>query len=82
MLGKASHATLSGKHVPNIRQYPLMDLTSRIIGKDKNQQLRLNDGIVPTISALYPNGQDYKNVTDISSANEKGIWQVLPVKKD
>nr|WP_326024408.1 triacylglycerol lipase [Staphylococcus saprophyticus] len=80
--GEASHATLSGKHVPNIRQYPLMDLTSRIIGKDKNHQLRLNDGIVPTISALYPNGQAYKNVTDISSANEKGIWQVLPVKKD
>lgn len=80
--GEASHATLSGKYVPNIRQYPLMDLTSRIIGKDKNQQLRLNDGIVPTISSLYPNGQAYKNVTDISSANEKGIWQVLPVKKD
>ncbi|OEK91391.1 hypothetical protein AST07_08270 [Staphylococcus saprophyticus] len=80
--GEASHATLSGKHVPNIRQYPLMDLTSRIIGKDKNHQLRLNDGIVPTISVLYPNGQAYKNVTDISSANEKGIWQVLPVKKD
>lgn len=80
--GEASHAALSGKHVPNIRQYPLMDLTSRIIGKDPNELLRHNDGIVPTVSALHPNGQAFKDVADITQASAKGIWQVLPVKKD
>ncbi|WP_436862654.1 YSIRK-targeted triacylglycerol lipase [Staphylococcus caeli] len=80
--GEASHAALSGKHVPNIRQYPLMDLTSRIIGKDPNELLRLNDGIVPTVSALHPNGQAFKDVADIAQASAKGVWQVLPVKKD
>ncbi|NWK84191.1 YSIRK-type signal peptide-containing protein [Staphylococcus sp. GSSP0090] len=80
--GQASHAGPLGNHRPNIGQYFLMNLTSNIIGSDNKVEWKENDGVVPIISALNPTGQKAKNVDDISKATEKGVWQVLPIKKN
>ncbi|PHK49604.1 YSIRK-targeted triacylglycerol lipase [Staphylococcus edaphicus] len=80
--GQASHAGPLGNHRPNIGQYFLMNLTSNLIGSDSKVEWKENDGVVPVISALNPTGQKAKNVDDISKATEKGVWQVLPIKKN
>lgn len=71
-----------GNEVPNIRQFPLFDLTSRVIGGDDNKNVRVNDGIVPVSSSLHPSDEAFKKVGMMNLATDKGIWQVRPVQYD
>ena len=40
----------------------LLNLTSRIIGKDANKEIRPNDGVVPVISSQHPSNQAFKKL--------------------
>ncbi|WP_136627470.1 YSIRK domain-containing triacylglycerol lipase GehD [Staphylococcus epidermidis] len=80
--GAATHTGPLGNEVPNIRQFPLFDLTSRVIGGDDNKNVRVNDGIVPVSSSLYPSDEAFKKVGMMNLATDKGIWQVRPVQYD
>lgn len=80
--GAASHAGPLGYHNPNFGQFFLLDLTSRIIGRDANIEWRKNDGVVPVISSLHPSNQDYVDISADELATRKGIWQVRPVMED
>ncbi len=77
--GLASHTGPLGNENPSIGQFPLMDLTSRIIGHDANVAWRKNDGIVPVISSLHPFNQAFIDITAEDSGTRKGIWQVRPI---
>ncbi|MDU9293603.1 YSIRK-targeted triacylglycerol lipase [Staphylococcus coagulans] len=77
--GLASHTGPLGNETPSIGQFPLMDLTSRIIGHDANIAWRKNDGIVPVISSLHPFNQAFIDITAEDSGTRKGIWQVRPI---
>ncbi|MDU4915147.1 MAG: YSIRK domain-containing triacylglycerol lipase GehD, partial [Staphylococcus epidermidis] len=80
--GAATHTGPLGNEVPNIRQFPLFDLTSRVIGGDDNKNVRVNDGIVPVSSSLHPSDEAFKKVGMMNLATDKGIWQVRPVQYD
>ena len=80
--GAATHTGPLGNEVPNIRQFPLFDLTSRVIGGDDNKNVRVNDGIVPVSSSLHPSDEAFKKVGMMNIATDKGIWQVRPVQYD
>ena len=80
--GAATHTGPLGNEVPNIRQFPLFDLTSRVIGGDDNKNVRVNDGIVPVSSSLHPSDEVFKKVGMMNLATDKGIWQVRPVQYD
>ncbi|WP_425319122.1 YSIRK-targeted triacylglycerol lipase [Staphylococcus lutrae] len=77
--GAATHVGPLSKENPNIDLYPLMDITSRIIGGDMREEWRKNDGVVPVISSLFPLNQDYVYITADDLATRKGVWQVRPV---
>ncbi|MFW3612769.1 YSIRK-targeted triacylglycerol lipase [Staphylococcus caprae] len=78
--GAATHTGPLGNEVPNVRQFFLFDLTSRVIGSDENKDRRVNDGIVPVTSSLHPTNQAFKKVGLMNPATDKGIWQVRPVQ--
>ena len=80
--GAATHTGPLGNEVPNIRQFPLFDLTSRVIGGDDNKNVRVNDGIVPVSSSLHPSDEAFKKAGMMNLATDKGIWQVRPVQYD
>lgn len=77
--GLDTHTGPLGNENPNIRQFFLFDLTSRLIGRDDNVNVRKNDGIVPVSSSLFPTNQAAKTVGMTSPSTDKGIWQVKPV---
>lgn len=77
--GLDTHTGPLGNENPNIRQFFLFDLTSRLIGRDDNVNVRKNDGIVPVSSSLFPTNQAAKSVGMTSPTTDKGIWQVKPV---
>ncbi len=77
-----THTDPLGNKVPNIRQFPLFDLTSQVIGSDDNKKVRVNDGIVPVSSSLHLSDEAFKNVGLANLATEKDIWQVRPVQND
>ncbi|MDK4085194.1 YSIRK-type signal peptide-containing protein [Staphylococcus pseudintermedius] len=79
---EASHKGASGKEVPNVGVFPLMDLTSRIIGSDARLEWRKNDGVVAVISSLFPLNQPFVKVSSDALATRRGIWQVRPVLKN
>ncbi|WP_147614225.1 YSIRK-targeted triacylglycerol lipase [Staphylococcus xylosus] len=80
--GQATHKNSLGHHRPNRGLFGLMDLTSKLIGKDSREDWQENDGVVAVTSALSPTGQPAKKVQDLTQATEKGVWQVMPIKKD
>ncbi|WP_426704610.1 YSIRK-targeted triacylglycerol lipase [Staphylococcus shinii] len=80
--GQATHKNSLGHHRPNSGLFGLMDLTSKLIGKDSREDWQENDGVVAVTSALSPTGQPAKKVQDLTQATEKGVWQVMPIKKD
>uniref|UniRef100_UPI003F563845 YSIRK-targeted triacylglycerol lipase n=1 Tax=Staphylococcus sp. AS1337 TaxID=3434042 RepID=UPI003F563845 len=80
--GQATHKNSLGHHRPNRGLFGLMDLTSKLIGKDSREDWQENDGVVAVTSALSPTGQPAKKVQDLTQATEKGIWNVMPIKKD
>ncbi|WP_158256227.1 YSIRK-targeted triacylglycerol lipase, partial [Staphylococcus xylosus] len=80
--GQATHKNSLGHHRPNSGLFGLMDLTSKLIGKDFREDWQENDGVVAVTSALSPTGQPAKKVQDLTQATEKGVWQVMPIKKD
>ncbi|MDY6016496.1 MAG: hypothetical protein SPI97_02660 [Oscillospiraceae bacterium] len=77
---------ITGKLYPEPTMNPLFFLTSPGICEfDKDEQMgiptdkswQINDGIVSTVSALYPDGEPHK---DFDEKNiEKGVWNVMPV---
>ncbi|MCG3401144.1 triacylglycerol lipase [Staphylococcus massiliensis] len=77
--GEASHPNAQGDHVPDMGMYFLGLDSGKTIGKNAPEQYKMNDGLVPTRSAFYPEGR--KHTTDTSTI-KKGTWQVFPVKKD
>ncbi|SCU00036.1 lipase precursor [Staphylococcus xylosus] len=80
--GQATHKNSLGHHRPNKGLFGLMDLTSKLIGKDSREDWQENDGVVAVTSALSPTGQPAKKVQDLTQAIEKGVWQVMPIKND
>ncbi|QRA17233.1 YSIRK-targeted triacylglycerol lipase [Staphylococcus shinii] len=80
--GQATHKNSLDHHRPNSGLFGLMDLTSKLIGKDSREDWQENDGVVAVTSALSPTGQPAKKVQDLTQATEKGVWQVMPIKKD
>lgn len=76
--GAATHTGPLGFQIPDVRQLFAMDITSRIIGRDKN--VRVNDGLVPVSSSIYPTAQAFKKVGFLNPATSKGVWQVRPVQ--
>lgn len=80
--GQATKKNSLGHHRPNKGLFGLMDLTSKLIGKDSREDWQENDGVVPVASALSPTGQPAKKVKDLTQATEKGVWNVMPIKND
>lgn len=80
--GSATHTGPLGNELPNSSEILLLNLTSRIIGKDANKEIRPNDGVVPVISSQHPSNQAFKKVDDHTPATDKGVWQVRPVQHD
>ncbi|MDU2883510.1 MAG: YSIRK-type signal peptide-containing protein [Staphylococcus epidermidis] len=80
--GSATHTGPLGNELPNSSEILLLNLTSRIIGKDANKEIRPNDGVVPVISSQHPSNQAFKKVDDHTPATDKGVWQVRPVQYD
>ncbi|MBM2657323.1 hypothetical protein [Staphylococcus pseudoxylosus] len=80
--GQATKKNSFGHHRPNKGLFGLMDLTSKLIGKDSREDWQENDGVVAVTSALSPTGQPAKKVKDLTQATEKGVWNVMPVKND
>ena len=80
--GSATHTGPLGNELPNSSEILLLNLTSRIIGKDANKEIRPNDGVVPVISSQHPSNQAFKKVDDHKPATDKGVWQVRPVQHD
>lgn len=80
--GQATKKNSFGHHRPNKGLFGLMDLTSKLIGKDSREDWQENDGVVAVTSALSPTGQPAKKVNDLTEATEKGIWNVMPIKND
>ena len=80
--GSATHTGPLGNELPNSSEILLLNLTSRIIGKDVNKEIRPNDGVVPVISSQHPSNQAFKKVDDHTPATDKGVWQVRPVQHD
>ena len=80
--GSATHTGPLGNELPNSSEILLLNLTSRIIGKDANKEIRPNDGVVPVISSQHPFNQAFKKVDDHTPATDKGVWQVRPVQHD
>lgn len=80
--GSATHTGPLGNELPNSSEILLLNLTSRIIGKDANKEIRPNDGVVPVISSQHPSNQAFKKVDDYTPATDKGVWQVRPVQHD
>lgn len=80
--GSATHIGPLGNELPNSSEILLLNLTSRIIGKDVNKEIRPNDGVVPVISSQHPSNQAFKKVDDHTPATDKGVWQVRPVQHD
>lgn len=78
--GAATHTGPLGFQIPDVRQLFAMDITSRIIGRDKNKNVRVNDGLVPVSSSIYPTAQAFKKVGFLNPATSKGVWQVRPVQ--
>ena len=78
--GSATHTGPLGNELPNSSEILLLNLTSRIIGKDANKEIRPNDGVVPVISSQHPSNQAFKKVDDHTPATDKGVWQVRPVQ--
>ncbi|NQD99979.1 YSIRK-targeted triacylglycerol lipase, partial [Staphylococcus xylosus] len=70
--GQATHKNSLGHHRPNRGLFGLMDLTSKLIGKDSREDWQENDGVVAVTSALSPTGQPAKKVQDLTQATEKG----------
>ncbi|MDU4969064.1 MAG: YSIRK-type signal peptide-containing protein, partial [Staphylococcus epidermidis] len=62
--GSATHTGPLGNELPNSSEILLLNLTSRIIGKDANKEIRPNDGVVPVISSQHPSNQAFKKVDD------------------
>ncbi|NHA41453.1 lipase [Staphylococcus schleiferi] len=77
--GVASHPGPLGNENPNTSVFPLMDITSTIVGHDANVEWRKNDGVVPVISSLHPTNQAYVDISTDDPGTRKGIWQVRPV---
>ncbi|WP_147630268.1 YSIRK-targeted triacylglycerol lipase [Staphylococcus xylosus] len=80
--GQATKKNSLGHHRPNKGLFGLMDLTSKLIGKDSREDWQENDGVVAVTSALSPTGQPAKKVNDLTEATEKGVWNVMPIKND
>ena len=80
--GSATHTGPLGNELPNSSEILLLNLTSRIIGKDAKKEFRPNDGVVPVISSQHPSNQAFKKVDDHTPATDKGVWQVRPVQHD
>lgn len=75
--GEATHKTLSGRQKADFNLFLPFALTANLIGKATEQEWRENDGLVSVISSQHPFNQKYVEATD---KNQKGIWQVTPVK--
>lgn len=78
---------ITGRYYPEITMNPLFVLTTspdictydrdELFGIPVDESWRLNDGVVSTKSAMYPEGEPHK---DFDGKNiEKGIWNVMPV---
>ena len=80
--GSATHTGPLGNELPNSSEILLLNLTSRIIGKDANKEIRPNDCVVPVISSQHPSNQAFKKVDDHTPATDKGVLQVRPVQYD
>ncbi|MCU5747010.1 YSIRK-type signal peptide-containing protein [Staphylococcus sp. SQ8-PEA] len=75
--GEATHKSLTGRYKSDLNMFIPMTITGNVIGKAKEEEWRLNDGLVSTISALHPFNQAHEKAT---KKNKKGVWQVTPIK--
>jgi hypothetical protein len=78
---------ITGRYYPEISMNPLFVLTTspdictydkdELFGIPVDESWRLNDGVVSTKSAMYPEGEPH---IDYNTDNiETGIWNVMPV---
>lgn len=77
--GESTHASLFGRQKADYNLFFPFTITANVIGKATEKEWRENDGLVSVISAQHPFNQKYVKATD---KNQKGIWQVTPVKHD
>ena len=77
--GESTHASLFGRQKADYNLFFPFTITANVIGKATEKEWRENDGLVSVISAQHPFNQKYVKATD---KNQKGVWQVTPVKHD
>ena len=75
--GEATHTSLFDRQRGDLNLFLPFSITGNVIGKTKDKDWRVNDGLVSVISSQHPFNQDYTDATD---EVQKGIWQVTPVK--
>lgn len=75
--GEATHTSLFDRQRGDLNLFLPFAITGNVIGKTKDKDWRVNDGLVSVISSQHPFNQDYKDATD---EVQKGVWQVTPVK--
>ncbi|GFH41502.1 hypothetical protein Hs30E_00530 [Lactococcus hodotermopsidis] len=74
--GNATYkGVLSSNYYPSLTMFPLYSISAAYIGATGGKEWRSNDGLVPVISALYPQGQAFKNADGNPT---KGVWYVEP----
>ncbi|MBL1240186.1 hypothetical protein JJQ67_24820 [Enterobacter hormaechei] len=52
----------------------MLNLKSRIIGKDANKEITPNNSVHPVISSQHPSNQAFKKVDDHTPATDKGSF--------
>lgn len=75
--GEATHTSLFDRQRGDLNLFLPFSITGNVIGKTKDKDWRVNDGLVSVISSQHPFNQDYTDATD---EVQKGVWQVTPVK--
>jgi triacylglycerol lipase len=75
--GEATHTSLFDRQRGDLNLFLPFSITGNVIGKTKDKDWRVNDGLVSVISSQHPFNQDYTDATD---EVQKGLWQVTPVK--
>ncbi|CAL29299.1 YSIRK-targeted triacylglycerol lipase [Staphylococcus carnosus] len=77
--GESTRPGLNGRQRSDIHMAASKRLTGNVIGKADEKEWRENDGLVSTISAQHPFGQ---NATPATDEVQKGVWQVSPIQHD
>lgn len=77
--GESTRPGLNDRQRSDIHMAASKRLTGNVIGKADEKEWRENDGLVSTISAQHPFGQ---NATPVTDEVQKGVWQVSPIQHD